>query len=41
MQKLQREIDSILNGRAKKGTVPPLWDGHTGERIASILQTSS
>ena len=27
----------ILSGRGKKGTVPPLWDGHAAERIADIL----
>ncbi len=29
----------ILSGNAKKGLVPPLWDGQTGERIADVLQT--
>ncbi len=27
----------ILSGRGKKGSVPPLWDGHAAERIADIL----
>jgi UDP-N-acetylglucosamine 2-epimerase (non-hydrolysing) len=36
--KLSRELANILEGRAKKGRVPPLWDGHTGERIAALLQ---
>ncbi len=27
----------ILCGRAKKGTVPQLWDGHAAERIVDIL----
>ncbi|TDB61373.1 non-hydrolyzing UDP-N-acetylglucosamine 2-epimerase [Arundinibacter roseus] len=27
----------ILNGQAKKGTIPPLWDGHAAERITNIL----
>lgn len=35
--KLDAELGNILAGKAKKGTVPPLWDGHTGERIAQIL----
>ena len=34
---LRRELSRILAGNAKKGTVPPLWDGHTGERIAALL----
>ena len=33
--KLRSELDRVLAGKAKKGSVPPLWDGHTGERIAS------
>ena len=35
--KLRSELSRILAGQAKKGTVPPLWDGHAGERIAAIL----
>lgn len=35
--KLVGEIESILAGRGKKGTIPPLWDGHAGERIADVL----
>ena len=31
-------VQSILNGQAKQGTIPPLWDGHAAERIADILQ---
>lgn len=34
---LTAELTSILNGNAKRGQVPPLWDGHAGERIAEIL----
>jgi UDP-N-acetylglucosamine 2-epimerase (non-hydrolysing) len=37
-RKLRREIAKILDGKAKKGTVPPLWDGRTAERIADVLQ---
>lgn len=35
--KLRSELSRILAGRAKKGTIPPLWDGRTGERIADLL----
>jgi len=35
--KLASEVASILSGRAKKGSIPPLWDGNAGERIAEIL----
>ncbi len=31
------EVDNILEGRAKTGVVPPLWDGHAAERIRDIL----
>ena len=36
--KLGFELSKIVAGRAKKGTIPPLWDGHAGERIADVLQ---
>jgi len=35
--KLRSEITKILEGKAKPGVIPPLWDGHAGERIAQIL----
>ena len=35
--RLRDELSKILSGNAKKGSIPPLWDGHTGERIADIL----
>jgi UDP-N-acetylglucosamine 2-epimerase (non-hydrolysing) len=31
-------IDEILAGRAKQGTIPPLWDGKASERIADCLE---
>lgn len=37
--RLTAEIKAILDGRAKKGTVPPLWDGHAADRIADIVQS--
>ena len=36
-RRLHEEIAKILDGHAKKGTVPPLWDGRAGERIADVL----
>jgi UDP-N-acetylglucosamine 2-epimerase (non-hydrolysing) len=36
-EKLRTELAKILAGHAKKGTIPPLWDGRAGERIADIL----
>lgn len=36
-ERLRTELSTVLSGQAKKGTVPPLWDGHAGERIADII----
>jgi UDP-N-acetylglucosamine 2-epimerase (non-hydrolysing) len=35
---LQREVNAILSGRVKRGQRPPLWDGHSAERIAGVLR---
>lgn len=35
--KLSAEVSRVLAGNAKKGTVPPLWDGKAGERVAEVL----
>jgi UDP-N-acetylglucosamine 2-epimerase (non-hydrolysing) len=35
--KLHSEISRVLAGQAKNGTIPPLWDGHAGERIAAVI----
>lgn len=37
MGRLRHEVDQILAGAAKPGQIPPLWDGHAGERIAELL----
>jgi len=34
---LRAELTRILESKQKQGTVPPLWDGHAGQRIAEIL----
>jgi len=34
---LRREARNALEGRGKKGTIPPLWDGRAAERIADEL----
>ena len=39
--KLASELSAILAGRGKRGTLPPLWDGHASERIADVLQKLS
>jgi len=36
-RKLALELSAILEGRPKRGRVPPLWDGQAGERIADLL----
>jgi len=36
-KRLDAELKNILAGKAKRGLIPPLWDGHTGERIARII----
>jgi UDP-N-acetylglucosamine 2-epimerase (non-hydrolysing) len=34
--RLRIELSKILAGDAKRGTIPPLWDGQASERIAEI-----
>jgi len=36
---LSSELSRIVDGKSKKGTIPPLWDGHAGERIADVLHS--
>jgi UDP-N-acetylglucosamine 2-epimerase (non-hydrolysing) len=36
--RLRIELSKIFEGRFKKGSIPPLWDGHAGERIAEVLR---
>jgi len=36
-RKFSAEFLKIIEGKGKKGSIPPLWDGHAGERIAAIL----
>lgn len=36
-EKLRVELSKVVDGNAKKGAIPPLWDGHAGERIATTL----
>jgi UDP-N-acetylglucosamine 2-epimerase (non-hydrolysing) len=37
MNRLRTEIKNILQGKGKRGSIPPLWDGHAGDRIADII----
>lgn len=36
-ERLRFELSLVLAGKQKKGSIPPLWDGHAGERIAAIV----
>jgi len=38
MEKLRAELTNIVEGRMKKGAIPPLWDGHAAERVAHVLK---
>jgi UDP-N-acetylglucosamine 2-epimerase (non-hydrolysing) len=37
MDRLRQELQRVLGGGFKKGSIPPLWDGHAAERIAEVL----
>ena len=37
LKKVKKVAFGIIDGKIKKGTVPPLWDGHTGERIVNVI----
>jgi UDP-N-acetylglucosamine 2-epimerase (non-hydrolysing) len=36
---LIQALDKLANGKWKKGKIPELWDGRTGERIVKVLKT--
>ncbi len=36
---LKPALDKLFAGQWKKGGIPELWDGHTGERIAALLDS--
>lgn len=35
--KIEATVNDILDGKEKKCSIPPLWDGHAGERIVHCL----
>lgn len=39
ISKLRPNIQKIIEGRWKKGMIPPFWDGKTSERIIDALST--
>jgi UDP-N-acetylglucosamine 2-epimerase (non-hydrolysing) len=36
--KLKPALDRLFAGQWKKGAIPRLWDGKTGERIVAVLE---
>jgi len=36
-ESVQAQVQKILNGEAKQGVIPPLWDGRAAERITDVL----
>ena len=34
-----QKVTAILNGTYKKGSIPPLWDGHAAQRIVQVMDT--
>ncbi len=37
LQKVKEAALEIISGKKKKGTIPPLWDGHAAERIVDLI----
>ncbi|MBV9086381.1 MAG: UDP-N-acetylglucosamine 2-epimerase, partial [Acidobacteriaceae bacterium] len=37
LDRLQAELERILQGKKKDRVTPPLWDGHAAERIADVI----
>ncbi len=37
MEAVVSHLDTILANGGKRGTIPPLWDGHVAERIVDVL----
>lgn len=37
LSRIRPAVDAALQGRAKPGVIPPLWDGHAGDRLADLL----
>jgi UDP-N-acetylglucosamine 2-epimerase (non-hydrolysing) len=37
LSSLEDDLAGLMSGNDKKGRIPPLWDGHTADRIVEIL----
>jgi UDP-N-acetylglucosamine 2-epimerase (non-hydrolysing) len=37
-ERLGPVLDRLFAGEWQTGGIPPLWDGHTGERIVAALE---
>ena len=37
-ERIAREVETVLAGRAKRGRIPEGWDGRAGERIAEAVE---
>ena len=40
LQRLQAGLEAVLAGKAKRGSIPALWDGRAAERIAKVITRS-
>ena len=36
-KRMEEEIEKTLGGHSRRGSIPPLWDGKAGQRVASVL----
>jgi UDP-N-acetylglucosamine 2-epimerase (non-hydrolysing) len=36
-QVIRHNVEEILAGHGKIGTIPELWDGHASQRLAKVL----
>ncbi len=39
--RLREELQRVVAGQSKAGSIPPLWDGHAAERVAAIITGQS
>jgi UDP-N-acetylglucosamine 2-epimerase (non-hydrolysing) len=38
LNRLRSELEKIADGKFRKGSVPPLWDGRAAERIVTDIE---